>query len=58
MRRVFIGYCAQDKKWLERLQSHLKPLERDGLIEHEVRGGEHHAHAAFTELSLEPVLAP
>ncbi len=33
MRRVFIGYCAQDKKWLERLQSHLKPLERDGLIE-------------------------
>ena len=33
-------------------------LERDGLIEHEVRGGEHHAHAAFPELSLEPVLAP
>ena len=33
MRRVFISYCAQDQKWLERLQSHLKPLERDGRIE-------------------------
>lgn len=33
MRRVFVGYSAQDRKWLERLQSHLKPLERDGVIE-------------------------
>lgn len=45
MRRIFIGYSTQDKKWMERLQSHLKPIERDGLIdpwdETRIQPGEH-----------------
>jgi hypothetical protein len=30
---IFISYSHQDKKWLDRLLVHLKPLEREGLIE-------------------------
>lgn len=31
--KVFISYSRKDRRWLKRLQVHLKPLERDGLIE-------------------------
>ena len=31
--KVFISYSHQDTRWLERLQVHLKPLERKGIVE-------------------------
>lgn len=31
--QVFISYSHKDKRWLDRLRIHLKPLERDGLFD-------------------------
>ena len=33
MATVFISYCHRDKHWLERLQIHLRPLERQGSFD-------------------------
>lgn len=33
MAKIFISYSHRDRAWLERLQVHLKPLERDGLLD-------------------------
>ena len=33
MGRVFVSYSHADATWLERLRVHLKPLERQGLVE-------------------------
>ena len=31
--KVFVSYSRKDKKWLERLRIHFKPLEREGLVD-------------------------
>ena len=31
--KIFVSYSHADRPWLKRLQVHLKPLERDGLVE-------------------------
>jgi TIR domain/ATPase family associated with various cellular activities (AAA) len=32
-RKVFISYSHKDARWLERLRIHLKPVERDGIVD-------------------------
>ena len=31
--KIFISYSHPDKRWLDRIRVHLKPLERDGLLD-------------------------
>ena len=54
--RVFVSYSNKDRKWLERLQVHLKPLVREGAIalweDSQISSGEEWRAAIALELSL------
>ena len=30
--KIFVSYSHSDKRWLNTLRAHLKPLEREGVI--------------------------
>ncbi|HVG55572.1 MAG TPA: protein kinase [Vicinamibacterales bacterium] len=53
--QVFISYSHKDKKWLERIAAHLRPLERDGRLivwdDRKIEAGSDWRRAIATALS-------